>query len=94
MLIYLDENYRCHCENDGTMREIDAAFFDGKCRAFIEAYRYVPKGESWKRADGEVFAGEMISPWRSSIYPEELQKQYELQLELAKAAYMEGVNSI
>ena len=62
MTIYLDSEYRCHLTNDGTRRPIETDAFDGKCAAYIEGYRYIPVGESWTRADGEVFHGEMIAP--------------------------------
>lgn len=64
MKIYIDNNYKCHVTDDGTRRAFDVPFFDGKCPEFIEGYRYVPSGETWTRADGEVFAGEMIAPWK------------------------------
>lgn len=62
MKIYLDVDFCCHLTNDGTMREIETSAFDSKCAAFIEGYRLVPTGESWIRADGAVFQGEMIAP--------------------------------
>jgi hypothetical protein len=64
MKIYIDSDYKCHVSNDGTMREFDVPFFDGKCDTFIEGYRYIPADETWERADGEVFKGEMIAPWK------------------------------
>ena len=64
MTIYIDNDYKCHLSDDSTRRAVDVPFFDGKCTEFIEGYRYVPSGETWTRADGEVFAGEMIAPWR------------------------------
>lgn len=63
MRIYIDSNYCCHTTNpDGIYREVEAKFFDGKCAAFIEGYRYVPAGESWTRFDGVVFRGVMVAP--------------------------------
>lgn len=50
----------CHTKQDGTMREIETPFFDGKCKEFIEGYRFVPFGEQWIRSDGEIFYGEMV----------------------------------
>lgn len=64
MTIYIDSDYKCHVSNDGTMREFDVPFFDGKCQTFIEGYRYVPKGEEWTCSDGDVFRGEMVAPWK------------------------------
>ena len=64
MTIYIDSDYKCHLSDDGTRRAFDVPFFDVKCAEFVEGYRYVPSGETWTRADGEVFAGEMIAPLR------------------------------
>ena len=64
MTIYIDSDNKCHVTDDGTRRAFDVPFFDSKCAEFVEGYRYVPDGETWARADGEVFAGEMIAPWR------------------------------
>lgn len=77
MKIYLDADYMCHTTNNGSMREFDLPFFDGKCAAVIEGYRYVPAGETWTRSDGVVFEGEMIAPFEDSRVLEAYQKQYE-----------------
>ena len=82
MTIYIDSEYKCHVTGDDTRRAFDVPFFDGKCAEFIEGYRYVPAGESWARADGEVFRGEMISPWK------DLSEAY-----MAQAAYLERQNA-
>lgn len=93
MTIYINNDYKCHLTNDGTMRAFDVPFFDGKAPAWIEGMRYVPAGESWTRSDGHVFHGEMISPWRDLALLDEFQAQYEAQLAAAEAAYEEGVNT-
>lgn len=79
--IYIDSDYRCHVDNDGTMREIDTPdFFNNKCRAFIEGYRVKPDGEIWVREDGEVFdGGMMISPWVDYDVLLSAQAEYEQQ---------------
>lgn len=64
MTIYIDNDYKCHVTDDGTMRAVETDFFAGRCSEFIEGYRYVPAGETWTRADGQTFTGEMITPWR------------------------------
>ena len=64
MTIYIDNDYKCHVTDDGVMRAVETGFFDGKCAEFVEGYRYVPSGETWTRADGQTFTGEMITPWR------------------------------
>lgn len=78
MTIFIDTEYKCHVANDGTMREFDVPFFEGKCDTFIEGYRYVPKDETWTRVDGEVFEGEMISPWKDYMPLYIAQLEYEL----------------
>lgn len=79
MTIYIDFDYKCHVSDDGTMREFDVSFFEGKCVEFIEGYRYVPAGETWEREDGEMFNGEMIAPWKdySRLYLAQLEYEVE-----------------
>lgn len=78
MKIYIDIDYKCHVSNDGTMREFDVSFFDGKCPAFVEGYRYIPADEIWEREDGEAFKGEMIVPWKAYTELYISQLEYEL----------------
>lgn len=78
--IYLDSDFKCHIVNDGTMMPIETDVFDGKCDAFIEGYRYVPAGETWIRSDGEVFEGEMISPWKDYAELDAAQREHEQKL--------------
>lgn len=88
MTIYVDSDYKCHVSNDGTMREFDVSHFDGKCDEYIEGYRYVPEGETWTRADGVEFCGEMISPWKPYEQLHKAQLEYDverLKAELADA---------
>lgn len=41
MKIYIDSEYHCHTTNpDGTFREVETDFFDGKCQMFVEGYCY------------------------------------------------------
>lgn len=102
--IYIDSDFKCHVTNDGTMTAVETDAFDSKCDAYIEGYRFVPEGESWTRADGVVFHGEMISPWKDYTELDNAQREYERQLlkELQKnsvpiadleEAYQKGVNS-
>lgn len=91
MKIYIDSQCKCHVNDKGTMREFDVPFFDGKCQTFIEGYRYIPADETWTRADGEVFRGEMIAPWKN--YAELYIAQLEYDLADADAALaILGVN--
>lgn len=78
--IYIDSDYKCHVNNDGTMTEVQTDFFDGKCSAYIEGYRFVPSGESWARSDGVVFRGEMIAPWKPYTELDTAQREYEREL--------------
>lgn len=77
--IYIDSEFKCHTSNDGTMREIQTGFFDGKCDTFIKGYRYVPSGEKWIRSDGVVFHGEMVAPWQPYDELDSAQREYERQ---------------
>lgn len=92
MTIYIDNDYKCHVSDDGTRRAFDVPFFDGKCAEFVEGYRYVPSGETWTRADGQTFTGEMITPWRDYAILAELQALYEE--EQAKQADMQAALAI
>lgn len=87
MTIYIDNDFKCHVSDDGTMRAFDVSFFDGKCQTFIEGYRYVPPGERWVKPNGEFFRGEMIAPWKS--YTELYIAQLEHELADADAALNE-----
>ena len=98
--IYIDSEFKCHVTNDGTMTAIETDAFDGKCDAFIGGYRFVPAGKTWTRSDGEVFEGEMVSPWKDYAELDGAQREYERQLldesiptADLEAAYQEGVNS-
>ena len=77
MLVYIDNEYKCHLSDDGTRRAFDVPFFDGKCATFIEGYRYVPSGERWIKPNGEFFRGEMIAPWKDDDYLQAAQEAYE-----------------
>ena len=77
MVVYIDDEFKCHITDDGTMAAIETSFFDGKCDTFIEGYRYIPAGASWTRPDGVVFFGEMVSPWKPYNELKAAQAQYE-----------------
>lgn len=41
MRVFIDSEFRCHTTNqDGTFREVETDFFDGKCDIFIEGFCY------------------------------------------------------
>ena len=64
MTIYIDSDYKCHVSAAEGRRAIETDAFNGKCAEWIESYRFVPEGETWTREDGEVFNGEMATPWK------------------------------
>ena len=79
MTIYIDNDYKCHVADDGTMTAVDTDDFDGKCAEYIEGYRLVPVGETWTRDDGALFSGEMIAPWKPWSELDAAQREYERQ---------------
>lgn len=79
MKIFIDKDFKCNIYDDGTMIAVESDFFDGKCAEFIEGYRFVPDGKSWIRSDGEVFNGEMVSPWKDYSELDVVQREYEKQ---------------
>ena len=99
MTIYIDDDYKCHVSNADGRREIETGNFNGKCPEWIESYRFVPEGETWTREDGEVFKGEMVTPWKDLseaytaqiAYLERQNTQYEAALTEIEAAL--GVTS-
>lgn len=87
MTIYIDRDFKCHTVPAAGRTAVETDAFAGKCRQYIEGYRFVPYGQIWTREDGQVFRGEMIAPWRDyavlaefqALYEEEQAKQAEAQ---------------
>ena len=77
MTIYIDRDFNCYTESAAGRTAVETDAFAGKCRQYIEGYRFVPAGESWTREDGQVFRGEMIAPWRDYTILAEFQALYE-----------------
>ena len=77
MKIYLDSEFRCYAEAAEGRTAVETEVFDGKCKALIEGYRYIPAGETWTRSDGVVFTGEMIAPWKEYSALAASQRGYE-----------------
>ncbi len=77
MTFYVDNDFKCHAENDGTMQLAEDSFFDGKCIGFLEGHRYIPAGCTWTRQDGETFHGIMIAPWMEHAVLADMQRAYE-----------------
>lgn len=88
MTIYIDSDYRCHVSPGEGLTAVETDAFDGRCRQYIEGYRFVPAGQTWIREDGQEFAGEMVAPWRDYGLLLELQALYEE--EQAKQADMKA----
>ena len=82
MTIYIDSDHKCYVSAAEGRRAVETDFFDGKCPEWIESYRFVPEGETWMRGDGEVFKGEMVTPWK------DLGEAY-----VAQAAYVTAQNA-
>ena len=99
MTIYIDSDYKCYVSAAEGRRAIETNEFDGKCPEWIESFRFVPEGETWMRGDGEVFKGEMVTPWKDlseaytaqTVYLEQQNAQYEAALTEIEAAL--GVTS-
>ena len=94
MIIYIDSDYKCHTSQGEGLTVVETDFFDGKCRQFIEGYRFVPFEQSWTREDGQVFHGEMVAPWRDYTTLSEFQEVAQEEQDKATeeiAAIVEGV---
>ena len=94
MKIYIDSDFKCHTHNDGTMREIETSFFDGKCTAFVEGFRFVPQGETWVKPNGMIITGEMIAAWKDYTTLATAQQTAEAVQEQADAQIMELLDVI
>lgn len=62
MIIYIDSDFKCFTDNGDDRRTVETDAFNGKEKAYIEGYRYIPDGETWTRPDGVQFKGVMIAP--------------------------------
>lgn len=99
MTIYIDNDYKCYVSDADGRRAIETNEFDGKCAEWIESFRLVPAGETWVKPNGEMFRGEMVSPWKDlgeayaaqTAYLEQQTAQYEAALSEIEAAL--GVTS-
>ena len=91
-MIYVDADFKCHTSDpDGLYTAVETDFFDGKCDAYIEGYRFVPDGETWTRTDGVVFGGEMVAPWKDWRELDAAQREYERE---QLAAYEQALTEI
>ena len=77
MMIYINTDFKCHTVAGDGMTAVETTAFDGKCAAYIEGYRFVPAGKTWTAADGTVYSGEMITPWKPWAELDAAQRAYE-----------------
>ena len=77
MTIYINTDFKCHTVAGDGMTAVETTAFDGKCAAYIEGYRFVPVGKTWTAADGTVYSGEMITPWKPWAELDAAQRAYE-----------------
>ena len=75
--IYIDSEFKCHTASAEGLTQIETDVFDGKRDAYLEGYRFIPSGQTWTRADGVVFTGEMIAPWKPWAELDAAQREYE-----------------
>lgn len=100
--IYIDSSFKCHTSAAEGLTKIETEAFDGKCDAYIEGYRFIPAGQTWTRADGVIFTGEMIAPWKPWAELDAAQREYEreqyqtvaAQIKELDEAYKKGVDSL
>lgn len=88
MQIYIDADFKCYTAPKEGLATVETAFFDGKCAAYIEGYRFVPDGSTWVRSDGAKFPGEMVAPWKPWAELDGIQRAYERE----RAATLEAQN--
>ena len=99
MTIYIGSDYKCYVSKADGRRAVETNYFDGKCPEWIESFRYVPAGETWVKPNGEMFRGEMVTPWKDlgeayaaqAAYVTAQNTQYEAALSEIEAAL--GVTS-
>lgn len=75
--IYIDSEFKCHVTSGEGMTPIETDAFDDKCNIYIQGYRFIHAGQTWTRADGVAFTGEMIAPWKSWAELDAAQREYE-----------------
>ena len=64
MKIYIDSEFKCYIEAAEGRTEIETSTFDGKCKEYIEGFRFIPSGAAWTRWDNIIFEGEVSFPWK------------------------------
>lgn len=96
MTIYLDSDFRCHLQDDGTRMAVETEAFEGKCEAFVSAYHYIPSGYSWQHQSGIIYNGLAIIADADYSVLARIQEQYEYDQEqsvdMQNALEILGVN--
>ena len=92
MKVYIDEEFKCHCEDGKGRTAVESDFFDDLCPEFIEGCCYVPAGEMTLSEDGTIIRGETIFPWKpfNEIYQAQLRYQM---ADMRAALGLLGVNA-
>lgn len=81
MIIYLDKDFKCYTsENENIILSIETNYFDGKCKEYIEGYRYIPMDKEWTNEEGIKFSGEMVAPAKDYNDLDRIQRLYEQEL--------------
>lgn len=75
--IYIDSEFKCHVTSGKGLTLVETDAFDNKCNTYIEGYRFIPAGQTWTRADGVIFSGEMMAPWKPWDELDAAQREYE-----------------
>ena len=92
--IYIDSDFKCYVTSGEGRTQVETDAFDGKCDAYIEGY----SGQTWTRADGTVFVGEMIAPSKPWDELDAAQREFEREQYQALAAqnseYEEALSEI
>ena len=91
MKIYIDDEFKCHTQAADGLTAVETDFFDGMCAAYIEGYRFVPAGKTWTAADGTVYSGEMITPWKPWAELDSAQRAYEREQAAALEAALSDI---
>ena len=73
--IYLDSNYMCHIDDNGTRQKIVTDVFDSMCEKAIECYRFIPEGQIWEKSKTSILHGPFIQAVTESS---SIQQQHEI----------------
>lgn len=95
--VYLDAiTFQCYLSQneDNTRIPYETDSFDDKCNDYILGFRIVPSGYEWKRSDGHIFTGEMVSAWKPFEELDGVQRAYEKQLLEEQAAELAELDAL